>query len=78
MENILNELYLNKQYASFYTDTENPDSFIFGLVLGLDDDVVSLGMFTPLGIYDGVRTFERCLVFKIEYGDEYGKAICSF
>lgn len=75
MENMLNELYLNKQYASFYTDAESPDSFIFGWVLGLDDDVVSLGMFTPFGIYDGVRTLRRCLIFKIEYGDEYGKAM---
>lgn len=75
MDNILNKLYLNKQYASFYTDAESPDSFIFGWVLGLDDDVVSLGMFTPFGIYDGVRAFKRCLVFKVEYGDEYGKAM---
>lgn len=75
MNDILSKMCTKGEFASFYTNADTPDKFIFGKVLGVDDDLISLGMFSPQGRFDGVRVFPKSLIFKVEFGDKYGEAM---
>lgn len=70
MKKQLEECLINKEWVCIYEGTDH-ESFIFGMVLSIDDRYCVIHRFDPSGSDDGVLLIEVDSIFRIEVKNKY-------
>ena len=73
MYNQLYEIMQSKAFASFYSNPDDTGSFVFGRILGMNDQFLAIYMLSPNGDFDGVLAKRVDDIFRIEVGGLYAE-----
>lgn len=65
------QLEKEKKYVSVYSNSQELTKFIFGKIVGCNENHVVIAAYTPHGLYDGIILIETECICKIEYDNLY-------
>lgn len=77
MLTILSKLCEEEKFVSIYTNLNDTSRFIFGKILGLDDDFFAIYSVSPDGEFDGIIVKEIKTILRLELNTQYCKKMES-